>query len=73
MRGVVPATAAARAGPQQAHEHRESEPGASLVCAYDSEEKFRQHHLEERAISREEFRSRVDSLPKGREVFFYCA
>ena len=61
---------APRIGPREAHQHIES--GAMLVCAYDSDEKFRQNHLEG-AVSLEEFRSQVDSLPKDREVIFYCA
>ncbi|MCL6621677.1 MAG: hypothetical protein K6T55_06195 [Syntrophobacterales bacterium] len=43
-----------------------------LVCAYDSDEAFRSMHLEG-AISLQEFRDRVASLPKDREIVFYCA
>ena len=45
---------------------------ALLVCAYDSQEKFEQNHLEG-AISLDEFRSREDSIGKERELIFYCA
>ena len=45
---------------------------AMLVCAYDSEEKFEQNHLKG-AIPLVEFESQVDSLPKDREIIFYCA
>ena len=45
---------------------------AVLVCAYDDEEKFKRLHLEG-AISLSEFRSRLDALPKGQEIIFYCA
>jgi rhodanese-related sulfurtransferase len=43
---------------------------AILVCAYEEEEKFRKMHLEG-AISLNEFKSRVSSLPKEREIIFY--
>jgi rhodanese-related sulfurtransferase len=46
--------------------------GAMLVCGYDSEEKFRDNHLEG-ALSLDEFESQVDSLPREREIVFYCA
>jgi hypothetical protein len=39
-------------GPDEAWEHVES--GALLVCAYDSDEKFQENHLE-RALSLSEF------------------
>ena len=45
---------------------------ALLVCAYDSDEKFRQYHIPE-AISLEEFRAREATIPKEREIIFYCA
>ena len=45
---------------------------ALLVCAYDSDEKFRMFHLDG-AISLSEFESRLPSLPKGQEMIFYCA
>jgi rhodanese-related sulfurtransferase len=43
-----------------------------LVCAYDSDDKFRQLHLEG-AISLEEFKAKEDDLSKNREIVFYCA
>jgi rhodanese-related sulfurtransferase len=46
--------------------------GALLVCAYDDEEKCRQNRLEG-SISLDEFKQRVESLPKERELIFYCA
>jgi rhodanese-related sulfurtransferase len=45
---------------------------ALLVCAYDNQEKFEKNHLQG-AISLVEFKSRVSSLPKDREIIFYCA
>ncbi|MGA9756584.1 MAG: hypothetical protein WBV23_15720 [Desulfobaccales bacterium] len=43
-----------------------------LVCAYDSDDRFRQVHLEG-ALSLREFKSLLPALPKDREVVFYCA
>ena len=60
-----------RISPDEAHDHLES-GNAMLVCAYDSEEKFRQNHLEG-AISLDEFRHEDDTLPQNYEVIFYCA
>jgi hypothetical protein len=45
---------------------------ALLVCAYDSDTRFRQVHLEG-ALSLEEFTSLRPSLPRDREIVFYCA
>lgn len=45
---------------------------ALLVCAYDSEDKFKALHLDG-AISLSEFKSRLSSLPKDQEIIFYCA
>ena len=45
---------------------------ALLVCAYDNDEKFRDVHLEG-AISLADFKSRVPSLEREQEIFFYCA
>ncbi len=45
---------------------------AILVCAYDDEEKFRKMHLEG-ALSFKEFAARAETLPKDREIIFYCA
>ncbi|HLW65672.1 MAG TPA: rhodanese-like domain-containing protein [Gemmataceae bacterium] len=61
---------AERISPAEARRHM-SKNGALLVCAYDSDEKFHQMHLEG-AISLEQFKSRVNSLPKEREIIFYC-
>ncbi len=43
-----------------------------LVCAYDSDDKFRRVHLEG-ALSLREFQALLPTLPKDREVVFYCA
>jgi rhodanese-related sulfurtransferase len=45
---------------------------ALLVCAYDSDEKFRQNRLDG-SISLSEFQTREKALPKDREIIFYCA
>jgi hypothetical protein len=45
---------------------------ALLVCAYDSDAKFRQVRLAG-AISLEEFKSLRPALPRDREIVFYCA
>ena len=45
---------------------------ALLVCAYDSDARFRQVHLEG-AISLAEFTSLQPTLPRDREIVFYCA
>ncbi len=45
---------------------------ATLVCAYDSDEKFAKVHLEG-AISRSEFTKRLPTLPKDTVLIFYCA
>ncbi len=45
---------------------------ALLVCAYDSDEKFRAMRLEG-AISFSELMSRLPSLPKDQEIVCYCA
>ena len=45
---------------------------ALLVCAYDRDARFRQVHLAG-AISLEEFKSLRPTLPRDREIIFYCA
>jgi rhodanese-related sulfurtransferase len=66
------ATRVERIDPQQAYAHLESDADTLLVCAYDSEEKFQQNHLDG-AMSLEEFLSQADAIPKDREIIFYCA
>ena len=44
---------------------------ALLVCAYSDEAKFRRFHLQG-AISLAEFQSLLPSLPRNREIVFYC-
>jgi rhodanese-related sulfurtransferase len=45
---------------------------ALLVCAYDDEAKFKRLQLKG-AISLPEFTSLQPTLPKDREIVFYCA
>jgi rhodanese-related sulfurtransferase len=49
-----------------------SDPETLLVCAYEGDEEFQQHHLEG-AISLHDFLSRKESLRKGQPIIFYCA
>lgn len=64
--------AAERISAQEAQAHLESNPDSMLVCAYDSQEKFRKSHING-AISFQEFQARADLFPKDREMIFYCA
>jgi rhodanese-related sulfurtransferase len=45
---------------------------ALLVCAYDSEDRFRQVHLEG-ALSLGEFKAKEGELGKDKEIVVYCA
>jgi hypothetical protein len=45
---------------------------ALLVCAYDDEEKFRTLHLE-KALSLKQFQELKATVPKSKEIIFYCA
>jgi hypothetical protein len=45
---------------------------ALLVCAYDDEEKFRKNHLEG-GMDLGTFRSKLPTLSKDQEIYFYCA
>lgn len=44
---------------------------ALLVCAYDSDDKFTQYHLEG-AISLNVFKEKIGMLSKEQEIIFYC-
>jgi rhodanese-related sulfurtransferase len=56
----------------EARRHLQASPSALLVCAYDSDEKCRQYWLDG-AVTLSDFRARERSLPKDREIIFYCA
>ncbi len=45
---------------------------ALLVCAYDDDEKFKSLHLA-KALSLRQFHELQPSLPKDKEIVFYCA
>jgi hypothetical protein len=60
-----------RVTPEEIHAKLRS-GDALLVCAYDSDARFRQVHLEG-AISLDEFNSLRPTLPRDREIVFYCA
>ncbi|WKZ18771.1 MAG: ArsR family transcriptional regulator [Candidatus Jettenia sp. CY-1] len=60
-----------RITPEEAHKKLESHE-AILVCAYEDDVKYKQMQLQE-AISLSEFKSRLPSLAKDKEIIFYCA
>jgi hypothetical protein len=45
---------------------------ALLVCAYESDEKFKAYHLEG-ALSLSQFQTMVPTLAQEKELVFYCA
>jgi hypothetical protein len=69
---ITMAKSARRIGVQEAREHMDSDPNTLLVCGYDEEEKFEQNHLEG-AMSLKTFMRDEQSVPKDREIIFYCA
>ncbi|HVE41781.1 MAG TPA: ArsR family transcriptional regulator [Planctomycetota bacterium] len=46
--------------------------GTLLVCAYESDDRFREMEIEG-AIPWSAFQSRLPSLPLDQEIVFYCA
>jgi hypothetical protein len=60
-----------RIDPQAARIHLRSS-NALLVCAYDSAEKCRAHHIDG-AIELSELEARAAALPPGQEIILYCA
>jgi hypothetical protein len=63
---------AERISAQDAMRDLRGNPPALLVCAYDDDEKFRKNRLEG-AMSLADFQARETSIPKSREIIFYCA
>jgi hypothetical protein len=57
---------------KDAHRKMLRQAGFLLVCAYDTEERFREMELEG-AISWPEFQKRLPSLAREQEIVFYCA
>jgi hypothetical protein len=55
----------------EAHDHVKNGM-AVLVCAYDSDDKFKNVQLEG-AIPLSEFQARLGTLDKKQELVFYCA
>jgi hypothetical protein len=51
---------------------RVSSGQALLICAYGSEDKCRDRHLEG-SISLTAFKAQVDTLPPDQELIFYCS
>ena len=62
---------AVRITPREAYEKVKADQ-AILVCGYEEEEKFRALRLE-MAVSFAEFQKMLPTLPKDREIIFYCA
>lgn len=60
-----------RIDPQAVAEHQQR-GDTLLVCAYDSDEKFEQNHLDD-AISLATLKETLDDIEKDRELVFYCA
>jgi hypothetical protein len=60
-----------RVTPEEIHPKLRS-GAALLVCAYDTDARFRQVHLAG-AISLEGFKSLRPTLSRDREIVFYCA
>ena len=59
-----------RIGVQEAREKVRSK-AALLVCAYDDEEKYNKMRLEG-AIPLARLEARAATLPKDKEIIFYC-
>jgi len=57
---------------REAHRKMRHGSGLLLVCAYDTDERFREMELEG-AVSWPAFQTRLPSLPKEQEIVFYCA
>jgi len=62
---------AVRITPKEAYEKVKAGQ-ALLVCGYEEEEKFRALRLE-MAVSFAEFQKMLPTLPKDKEIIFYCA
>lgn len=61
-----------RVTPKEVRRKQSSGPELLLVCAYDTEERFREMELEG-AISWPSLKAKLPSVAKDREVVFYCA
>jgi len=54
------------------HRRLEKDDGTLLVCAYESDDRFREMEIEG-AIPWSAFQSRLPSLPLDQPIVFYCA
>jgi hypothetical protein len=70
-RGYFSMSEPARVSPEETRQKVVS-GSALLVCAYDNEEKFKKLQLEG-AISLSSFRELLSTVPRYKEVIFYCA
>ena len=57
---------------RDAHARLSLDPEALLVCAYDDPARFEQNRLED-ALFLRDFEQRTASLPRDRDIIFYCA
>lgn len=55
----------------EAHQHA-ADGSALLVCAYESDQKFHNVHLEG-AIALSEFQAQLATTDRDKEIIFYCA
>jgi rhodanese-related sulfurtransferase len=55
----------------EAHQHA-ADGSALLVCAYESDRKFHNVHLEG-AIPLSEFQTQLATIDRDKEIIFYCA
>lgn len=58
--------------PAAARQRMMARRGAVLVCAYDEDQKFQENRLAG-AIPFSEFQREMNSLPRSKEIIFYCA
>jgi len=56
----------------RAHHDLDSSGGAMLVCAYDDDAQWNKYRIEG-AISLSALKAQEPSIPKDREIIFYCA
>ena len=61
---------APRISPREVRQHKADDHSTLLVCAYDSEEKFRDNHLDG-AISLDAFQKQLGNISQDREIVFY--
>ena len=55
----------------EAHQHA-ADGSALLVCAYESDRKFHNVHLEG-ALPLSEFQTQLATIDRDKEIIFYCA